>query len=174
MKKHLFSLIFAISFFVSCGNPSKIEFNPINSNPAFQDKIDLKKDPYILALSDPNYSYSNFKNKFTEIFQEIKSKNNDEFPFACDNGAKNCLTDEEITYEVIRKLVSKKILNFLPNADLPLPENLPKVQVSYIKMNHKFSDQEKKLELKLEFGHFHSSQAHVVGSQIFSLNFKAD
>ncbi|WP_308704655.1 hypothetical protein [Mesomycoplasma flocculare] len=171
MKKGLFSFAFVMIFLVSCNN-SRIEFNTINSNPAFQDEIRLKKEPYLLELLNQNYSYSDFRNEFFEIFNEIKSKNRDEFPFSCDNGANNCLKDQEITYNVIQKLVEKKVLNFYPISTLPLPENLPRQQVSFIRMNYQFFDQEKKLKLELEFGHFHSSQAHIVGHQIFSLSFK--
>ncbi|MCP9306918.1 hypothetical protein NFI93_03450 [Mesomycoplasma ovipneumoniae] len=171
MKKSIFLTFMALGFLVSCGD-TKIEFSPINSNPGFQDEVNPKKNPYLLELVDENYSYSNFKAKYQQIFNQIKSKNVDEFPFACDNGAKNCLKDQEINYLVVKQLVKEKILNFSPIADLPLPENIPEIQVSFISMLSKFFDQDKKLTLHLEFGHYHSSQPHIIQDQNFTLTFK--
>ncbi|WP_308506995.1 hypothetical protein [Mesomycoplasma hyopneumoniae] len=175
MKKWLFSYVLVINFLVSCGgNSVKIEFSPPNSMPSFQPDDKFKKDLYRLELTSRNYSYNKFKNKFSNFFNEIKSQNNTEFPFACANNARTCLDEGEITYIVIKKLVKLKILNFIPVAKIPLPDNLPAQQVSFIKMAHQFDDQNKKLELELEFGHFHSSQPHIIGQQSFKINFLAD
>ncbi|MDW2907472.1 hypothetical protein R7U62_02420 [Mesomycoplasma ovipneumoniae] len=171
MKKSILLTFVALGFLVSCGN-TKIEFSPINSKPGFQDEVNPKKNPYLLELVDENYSYSDFKAKYQQIFKQIKSKNVDEFPFACDNGARNCLKDQEINYLVIKQLVKDKILNFSSISDLPLPESIPKIQVSFISMMSKFFDEDKKLTLHLEFGHFHSSQPHIIQDQHFTLNFK--
>ncbi|WP_434336675.1 hypothetical protein [Mesomycoplasma conjunctivae] len=160
---------------VSCGQ-AQLGFqneNDVNKNQDFKDKVEIAFNDFQLEINkdkNKNLTYNQFKTEFENLFAEQKAKQNQDYPFACQEFSSKCLSDPEINDLVIRKLANKKTLLFSSKKGRPIPWN--DNSVNFINWDKKWDDNDKKVELTLRFGHYHSQlQKHTTGIQKFSLVF---